>query len=575
MEIVEPAPEQRFALLRVVGRFMRFLLIQRWLKLIGRYDKDASAVRLRGIFEDLGGLWIKLGQLLSMRSDVLPEPVCRELSNLQYKANGFSAYFVHQTLQNELGKDWRLIFEQFDEAPIAAASISQVHLAVLREPCIQVAVKICRPDAEISFMRDLRHIELIVRVLEMLGFAPHIHWRTAYVELDQMVREELDLRYEASNTQRMRKVLLDHNVYVPRVFLDYSTRHVLVTEFISGVLMSDFIQVGQYNPERLESWCHENEVKPRKLARRLFLTAMRQLFEDNMFHADLHPGNIILLRNSRFALIDFGTIGQSEKGFLNRYIASLRALAVNDYAKAADYTMSLTIKPPTLTQIPSLRAELVRSYRYWEARTHLHNLDYHERSLASAGGDSGRIMFKYKVQLTWAFMRVSRTWATLDASLSFLMPEANHMRLFKTYFHKSAQRRHRLRDTVPRTLHAVQQLSTMAEEYNDIFGPMLRQQGLSILSSDTRFGLMVKLATSLFRMLRAFVILATLMVLYMFLRIHHPNALIFELPILNDFFDNFHVAKGLHYVTWVILLFLASVLIRSLSNIIKNLLKPY
>ena len=86
---------------------------------------------------------------------------------------------------------------------------------------------------------------------------------------------------------------------------------------------------------------------------------------------------------------------------------------------------------------------------------------------------------------------------------------------------------------------------------------------------------MVKLATSLFRMLRAFVILATLMVLYMFLRIHHPNALIFELPILNDFFDNFHVAKGLHYVTWVILLFLASVLIRSLSNIIKNLLKPY
>ncbi|MFZ4790603.1 MAG: ABC1 kinase family protein [Candidatus Competibacteraceae bacterium] len=572
VEIVEPEPEPRFASLRVLSRFIRFLSIRWWLRLIGRYDKDASAVRLRGVFEDSGGLWIKLGQLLSLRTDIFSAAICRELSKLQYQAQGFPSRFVYQTLHAELGEDLGLIFESFQEAPIAAASISQVHLAVLRDPHLQVAVKICRPDAEVSFMRDLRNIGRLIRILESFSVAPHIRWSDAYWELEQMVQEELDFRYEASNTQRMRKVLKNHGVYAPRVFFDYSTRRVLVTEYIHGVLMSDFIQMGQNDPGRLIQWCRENSVNPRKVGRRLFLTAMRQLFEDNLFHADLHPGNILLLRDSRFALIDFGTIGQSEKGFLNKYLASLRALAVHDYAKAADYTLGLAINPPAISQMQPLRTELIRSYRYWEARTHLRGLNYHERSLASAGSDSGRIMFKYQVQLTWAFMRISRTWATLDASLSFLMPKANHMQLFQIYFREAGQRRHRLRDVIPKTVQAIQQFSTTVEEYNNILGPMLRWQGLNLLALASKSERLALFGASIFRMLRTLSILATLFALYIFLRLHHSDILIIDHPFLNDFAMGF---KGLfHQGDWIIILFFAVVLIAYLSKIIRGLLKP-
>jgi ubiquinone biosynthesis protein len=458
VEITEPQPESRWYSLRVVRRFAHFLLLRWWLRLIGRYDKDASAVRLRKVFEESGGLWIKMGQLLSLRSDIFSAAICRELSKLQYRAQGFPIHFVRQTLHQELGPDLDQVFEYFDAKPIAAASVSQVHIAVLRKPKVRVAVKIIRPDAAESFSRDLRNIRRVISILELFRVAPHIRWRDASWELEQMVREELDLRYEASNTHRMRKVLRNHLVYAPRVFFNYSGKQVLVTEFIAGVLMSDFIQIGQQDPVRLANWCQANEVNPRKVGRRLFLSGMRQLFEDNLFHADLHPGNIILLRNNRFALIDFGTIGQSERDFLSKYIASLRALAVHDYAKAADYTLSMAIRPPPMQQMQQLRAELVRSYRYWESRTHLHGIGYHERSLAAAGGDSGRIMFKYQVQLSWAFMRISRTWATLDASLSFIMPTANHMKLFQTYFRKASKRRNRLSELLPRTIKSVHQL---------------------------------------------------------------------------------------------------------------------
>ncbi len=194
VEIVEPAPEPRFASLRVIGRFLQFWLVSLWLYLTRRYNEDAAAEQLRSVFEDLGGLWIKVGQLLSLRTDIFSEAICRELSRLQYRAQGFPIRFVYEALQADLGEDLGLIFESFQEAPVAAASISQVHRAVLRNPHVEVAVKIRRPDADASFKRDLRNIERMFRIFETLGFAPHMCWSDAYWELDQMVREELDLR---------------------------------------------------------------------------------------------------------------------------------------------------------------------------------------------------------------------------------------------------------------------------------------------------------------------------------------------------------------------------------------------
>lgn len=499
-----------------------------FLRIIRRYDADQAAVRTRELFEELGGLWIKVGQLLSLRTDIFSASFCREMSRLQYRAQGFPIELVYDILRKELNEDIGSVFEHFDETPVAAASVSQVHSAVLRHPKIRVAVKVRRPDAEAAFLRDMRSIKRMIRGLAVLRVGAHVGWNEAYRELEDMVREELDFRYEASNTERTRKMLREHGVYVPKVFIDLCSRQVLVTEFIDGVLMSDFIHVGTHNPDQLIAWCRDNNVNPRKVGHRLFQTAMRQLLEDNLFHADIHPGNILLLRDSRFTLIDFGTIGSSEKSFLQTYKSSLRALAEKDYGKAADFTLRLATRPPNLSVITELRKQLIYSYRYWESRTHLKGLSYHEKSLAAAGGDSGRIMYQYKVQLSWAFMRISRTWSTLDASISFLLPNADYMRLFGTYFRKASRRRNRPKEAMLRALNLVRRTRDTVEEYNLILSPMMHQQAMKAASLIDKTERLAGVITTVLDMTRTILVVGGVIYAYAFIKRHHADFVLIE-----------------------------------------------
>jgi ubiquinone biosynthesis protein len=199
--------------------------------------------------------------------------------------------------------------------------------------------------------------------------------------------EELDYRYEAAHLRRMKASLRRHRIYVPKPYVDYCTPRVLVMEFVPGVLMSDYIAMRKHDPARLVTWQEANNVDPEKVARRLFCSTLRQLLEDNLFHADLHPGNILLLKNSRVALIDLGTVGTVEQEFLRTYRLSLNALVARDFARAADYTLHYAPEAPT--NVLRLREDLVRCYRLWEAKTHLRNLDYHQKSLGSVGTESG------------------------------------------------------------------------------------------------------------------------------------------------------------------------------------------
>jgi ubiquinone biosynthesis protein len=149
----------------------------------------------------------------------------------------------------------------------------------------------------------------LIALLRGLHLAGSHRWEELLAELTQIVREEIDYRYEISNLKRMRKSLRAHRIYVPRVFENLSSPRVLVMEFIQGALMVDFIALNQSEPERVSAWARENHIDPEKVGHRLYLSFLRQLFEDDLLHGDLHPGNIILLRNSNIAFIDLGTIG--------------------------------------------------------------------------------------------------------------------------------------------------------------------------------------------------------------------------------------------------------------------------
>src|SRR5262249_51082517 len=142
-----------------------------------------------------------------------------------------------------------------------------------------------------------------------------------------------------------------------------STANIVVMERISGVLMSDYIRIRDEDPARVEEWLKVNHINPRKVGSRLLISFMRQLFENNLFHADLHPGNIILLRDSRIALIDLGSVGSLDHEFLTLYRGLQRALAMNDYGKAADLQLRLCAQLPS-RHLTEMRAELIRSLRH-------------------------------------------------------------------------------------------------------------------------------------------------------------------------------------------------------------------
>lgn len=396
------------------------------------------AGQIRSIIEEMGGLWVKTGQLLSLRTDLLSPEFSRELARLQYAAVGFPFEVARESIERELGRPLETVFSEFEPHPVAAASICQVHRARLRDSGALVAVKVQRPGIEERFGRDLRVLRFLLGVMQRMPGMSYFTWDEMLWETEQIFREEVDYRYEASNTRRLRKTLRDHDVFVPRVF-DWSTRRLLVLEWMPGVLMSAFLEVAREHPERLAQWCAENDVDPKKVGEGLFDTFFRQLFEDNLFHGDLHPGNILLLRDSRIALIDFGSAGTNDVTMLRYYRMSMQGVGEKDFPMAVDYLFLLADRLPPADMEP-VKAMVVRTYQAWAERAEHRELPYYEKSIGNMGLSAGDVLIKHKVVLSWSFMKISRTWATLDASLAALLPEVNYVKLVSKYF-RGAQRR--------------------------------------------------------------------------------------------------------------------------------------
>src|SRR5262249_54976209 len=212
-------------------------------------------------------------------------------------------------------------------------------------------------------------------VARRLGLAPYLQWDTFAWELEQIVREEVDYRFEATNTRRMRRTLAPHGIYAPRVYDRYSTRRVLTTEFIHGALMADYITLAMVSPARAAAWCAENGIDAPRLARVLNHSLLRQIFEDNLFHGDLHPGNILLLRDNRIALLDFGTVSSTEREYLEQFRLASRAFATRNYAAAVDLTVRMCGIPPAIDLEP-LRRDLMQAIHAWARGTDVTTLPY-------------------------------------------------------------------------------------------------------------------------------------------------------------------------------------------------------
>jgi ubiquinone biosynthesis protein len=265
----------------------------------GQRDKGTFGHRLRLTLEESGGTFVKVGQMLSGRADLLPPDVVSELSHLQDDVAPASPEAITALVEQEIGRPLATVFRHFDMEPIGAASIAQVHAATLVDGR-EVVVKVQRPGIEELVERDLDALLRLARSVERR--AP---WARPYQigalagEFADRLRDELDFRLEAANTSTIaRNLETNADVHIPDVHAELSTRRVLTMEKLRGVSVRDGDEIDRRGLDRQE------------LADRLVGCYLRQLLVDGVYHADPHPGNILVLEESRIGLIDFGAVGR-------------------------------------------------------------------------------------------------------------------------------------------------------------------------------------------------------------------------------------------------------------------------
>lgn len=310
-----------------------------------RQNSGTLAQDARIIFEKLGPTYVKLGQMMSVRPDVLPKEALKELQLLQDSVKPFDTKTAIEQIESELGGKLNEFFSEISEKPVAAASLAQVYRAKLASTGEYVAVKIQRPKVLETVSKDLYVLRRAAEVYQGLidRFLPQ--QKTNYVDLMGEwalgFYTELDFLNEAGNQKRLKSLLNDEgvtNIYIPKVYEELCTRRVLVSEWIDGIKLSDA------NSSVIK------ELIPS--AQEAFLT---QLLQVGFLHADPHPGNLMYLNepigDAKLALIDFGLVASIKQKDMDTMISCIIHLANKDYTSLVDDFIELGILPPDCDRI--------------------------------------------------------------------------------------------------------------------------------------------------------------------------------------------------------------------------------
>ena len=278
-------------------------------------SKLTKPQRLKLFFEESGGAFIKLGQILALRRDFLPADYTLELLKLLNNMPVAPFAEIHKIFMEDIGETAGKFFKSFDENPIGSASIAQVYKAVLKNG-EKVAVKIRRPGIEKVFEADFLIISFLASLIDLFNLTSSLNVKEVADDFIRWTKRELDFRHESNNAA----AFLEYSqgtptTVIPRQYQEYTSARVLIQEFISdGVSVLDVV-LGKYGPEQLM----EKGINPDRMALYLIKDAMRQYFIDGFFHADAHPANLALLPgddispDGKLAYFDFGIVGEAEK----------------------------------------------------------------------------------------------------------------------------------------------------------------------------------------------------------------------------------------------------------------------
>lgn len=290
-----------------------------------RSSSDSRSVRIRRALEDLGPIYVKFGQALSTRRDLLPDDIADELTKLQDRVPPFANELARSIIEKELGMPISDAFSAFDAEPLASASVAQVHTAVLHSG-ENVVVKVLRPDIESRIRSDIGLLYELARFAERFwADARRLHPVDVVAEFEKTTLDELDLVREAGNASKLRRNFEGSDViYIPEIHWPLTRRKVLVMERIQGIPVGNIDQL------------KEGGADFKLLAERGVEIFFTQVFRDNFFHADMHPGNIFVDLPAKYIAVDFGIVGTLSLSDQHYLAENFLAFFNRDYRKVAE-----------------------------------------------------------------------------------------------------------------------------------------------------------------------------------------------------------------------------------------------
>ncbi|MCB2377417.1 AarF/ABC1/UbiB kinase family protein [Hymenobacter sp. BT635] len=371
--------------------------------------------RVRMVIEDLGPTFIKLAQAMSNRPDLLPEALIDEFQKLQSDVPPFDVRLARQIIERELGQPITAVFSEFEEKPLGSASIGQVHKARLLTG-EEVVVKVQRPDVQEKVRTDLSLLHELVRLTA--GFLRNHGLSNPQDIVDAFERsmmKELDYTSEARSMEQFRKLYEAYETFsIPKPYRELSTAKILVIEFVSGCKITD-------KPQLLE-W----GLSPEKVAETGMDIYLTQIFEFGIFHADPHPGNVLVRPDGTLVLIDFGMVGKLSKQQKYAFAGVFIGMARQDAR-----SMALNFRRLALTaDIPDMRTfeadlnDLIEDFTM---------LDVKEMSMSDLADRLQVIIYDYKLQVPGAVFLILRALVILEGIGKVLHPRFNTFEFVRPY----------------------------------------------------------------------------------------------------------------------------------------------
>jgi ubiquinone biosynthesis protein len=398
----------------------RGLLKNRNGEILSRHTREE---RVRMAAEELGPTFIKLGQILSTRPDVVGVALADALKQLQSNVPADPPEVARETIQRELGQPVEDLFAEFDDLPLASASIGQVHRARLRSGEL-VVIKVQHQGIEHRIRVDLDILSGIAQFLEsnvpeLENYRP----RATIAEFQRLLRRELDFTREERNLQQFARDFEDDpTIHVPRTYPELSTSRVLTMELLEGVKLTE--------PERLHGGCYDLD----EIARRGATLYLEMIFRNGVYHADPHPGNIVVMDGNVIGLLDFGMVGRIDETLREEFEEMLMSIVSHDSERLTSVIMRIG-------SVPAGFDEMSLSIDMSEFVAHYGNQPLEDIDLGTALRDMIEIIRRYRIMLAAPVAMLLKVLIMLEGTAKLLNPKFSLMGVMEPYHRKMLLRR--------------------------------------------------------------------------------------------------------------------------------------